>query len=177
MTHDRRRQLIALLDAYPIEREAYLYDGRRQTHPREEMADKVEELFKPTLFQKVMESSKTLVERFGGELTQGGVLGKYAEERQEFLEAIYNVIDAESESLPLSMRLKTPRQLRQEATREFIDMVVTAGGIMSYLGITWEDIQDATTHVIAKNEAKTTDTHEWDDQSKTVLRKNKKVQE
>jgi hypothetical protein len=45
--NDRRRALIALLDQYPLERDLYLHDGRRDVSPRDEFAGKIEALFMP----------------------------------------------------------------------------------------------------------------------------------
>lgn len=44
-TQARRRALLSLLDQYPLERDLYLHDGRREISPRDEFADKIEALF------------------------------------------------------------------------------------------------------------------------------------
>jgi hypothetical protein len=66
--NDRRRALIALLDQYPLERDLFLHEGRRDVSPRDEFAEKIEALYAPSSEEShidyVMGGSRPLLERY-----------------------------------------------------------------------------------------------------------------
>lgn len=124
------------------------------------------------LLQQVLESSVDLVTRFGGTLTERGSFAKFNEESDEFKVAVRDLHQALDEDDP---EYGTPasmvRETKREAARELIDVLVTAGGMASWAGLTWEDICEEVVFVLHKNAAKTPDTHLWDEATKTVRRK------
>jgi hypothetical protein len=171
MTHDRRRALIALLDAYPIEREAYLYDGRRQTHPREEMADRVEELFKPTLFEAIMTASEAYVLRFGGEMDLEGAIGKMREEWKEMHDEIKLV--AIEKSLTFLGVPSEPSEAKELLAKEAIDLLVTIGGVLRALNVPIAMTNQAASDTLSKLNGRTDKDYVWDSKSKTVIKRSK----
>jgi hypothetical protein len=175
--NDRRRALISLLDQYPLERDLYLHDGRRDVSPRDEFAEKIECLFDPSLFQRVMEASKTFVERFpGGHLTFHGAARKMQEEYFEYQHAVGDYAAAKTDDTLPSEHFNSYHELRKEAAREMIDLLVTVGGLGATIGLTWEDIESAARETLDKLDSRTTDTHQWNEETKTVERIGKKVQ-
>jgi hypothetical protein len=217
--NDRRRALIALLDQYPLERDLYLHDGRRDVSPRDEFAEKIEALYAPSseeshidyvmggsrplleryhdalevvrkqaiiiqeleatpsLFQRVMEASKTFVERFpGGHLTFHGAARKMQEEYFEFQRAVGDYAASKTDDTLPSEHFNSYQELRKEAAREMIDLLVTVGGLGATIGLTWEDIQAAARETLDKLDSRTTDTHQWSEDSLTVERIGKKAQ-
>ena len=135
----------------------------------------IEELeAKQTLFQDVMQASKTFVERFpGGRLTSQGAHRKMAEEYAEYQVAMERYEESEHDNTPMSLRLKSPHQLRKEASQELIDLLVTIGGYAASVGLTFEDIESAAHQTLDKLEKRTTETHVWDEKSQTVMKRSK----
>jgi hypothetical protein len=175
--NDRRRALISLLDQYPLERDLFLHEGRRDVSPRDEFAEKIECLFDPSLFQRVMEASKTFVERFpGGKLTFHGAARKMQEEYFEFQHAVGDYAAAKTDDSLPSEHFNSYQELRKEAAREMIDLLVTVGGLGATIGLTWEDIQAAARETLDKLDKRTTETHTWNEDTLTVERIGKKVQ-
>jgi hypothetical protein len=123
-----------------------------------------------TILEDILTSSKTLVNRFeGGRLTYAGVFLKVEEEHREYLEAIGEIVEGQ----PTSFTLGKPETLRAHAAEELVDCLVTLGGMASFAGLTYADIEAAAHKVLAKNAAKNETTHVWDEKSKTVLRRDK----
>jgi hypothetical protein len=116
----------------------------------------------PNLFHDVMTISPTYVKRFGGTPTEVGVLGKLAEEQDEFDKAIGAVIN-EGE---------TPERL-EHMTCEFIDVMVTAGGVLAHYGVSWADIEQAARATLDKLEGRTEELYAWNPVTKTVEKKSK----
>lgn len=116
------------------------------------------------LLRPVLESSEELVFRFRGYLTERGTFKKFNEEVDEFKKAIYayqarhGMVEDQSEDL------------KQEVARELVDVLVTAGGMAAFAGVTWQDIRPAVEHVLDKNIAKNPKTHRWDDTSQSVVK-------
>lgn len=123
-----------------------------------------------SLFQRVMEASAAYVARFNGRLTYTGVLRKADEEYNEYLEAINEIVEGQ----PTSFFLSKPETLRKDAAGELIDALVTLGGVASYAGLTWPDIEQAAADTLDKLDARTTETHVWNPQTRTVERKGRK---
>lgn len=124
------------------------------------------------LLQQVLESSAELVTRFGGTLTERGSFAKFNEESDEFKVAVRDLRAALNDDDP---EYGTPasmlRQIKQETAQELIDVLVTAGGMAAFAGLTWDDIREQVTTVLHKNAAKTPETHLWDEATKTVRRR------
>lgn len=123
-----------------------------------------------TLFQRIMEASAAYVERMGGSQEFQGAIRKMYEEMREYEVALIAYTQARTNETPMSLRLKTPDQLRLETLREYIDFMVTAGGVFAVLGIRFEDIEQAAHDTLAKLDARTTQTHQWNPETKTVER-------
>lgn len=123
----------------------------------------------PSMFQDLLQSSAALVTRFKGKLSYTGVFLKVDEEHREYLEAISEIVEGQ----PMSFNLSKPETLRSAAAEELIDCIVTLGGMASYAGLTWDDIEAAAKHVIKKNTDKTDKTHVWHEETKTVMRRDK----
>jgi fructose/tagatose bisphosphate aldolase len=172
--NDRRRALISLLDQYPLERDLYLHDGRRDVSPRDEFAGKIECLFDPSLFQRVMQASKDYVERFpGGHLTFHGAARKMQEEYFEFQHAVGDYAAAKTDDTLPSEHFNSYQELRKEAAREMIDLLVTVGGLGATIGLTWEDIESAAHDTLDKLDSRTTENYAWYESIKQVAKKSK----
>jgi hypothetical protein len=131
----------------------------------------------PSLFQRVMEASKTFVERFpGGHLTFHGAARKMQEEYFEFQHAVGDYAAAKTDDTLPSEHFNSYQELRKEAAREMIDLLVTVGGLGATIGLTWEDIQAAARETLDKLDKRTTETHTWNEDTLTVERIGKKVQ-
>lgn len=172
----RRRALLAILDQYPMEREAYLNDGRRMVAPRDEFAEKIETLFaedETSLFRDVMQASANYVGRFGGSLSSQGAHGKMAEEYAEYQVAIARYEESAHEDAPLSLRLKSPHQLRKEVAGELIDLLVTIGGYAASVGLEWGEIEQAARDTLDKLGSRTTQDYAWYPSIKQVAKKSK----
>lgn len=163
-----RDKLISLLRQYPVEQSTYLHEGRSLVHPAEEFANKIEALFADDLFMRVMTASAAYVTRFGGELNEQGAIRKMHEEQREFEVATIAYTQARTSDTPLSLRLKSPEQLKREMIREFIDFMVTVGGMFAVLGIDFEDVQQAARDTLAKLDSRDASTHQWNPDTKTV---------
>lgn len=115
----------------------------------------------PNLFRDVMTASLAYVTRFpGGRLTEEGTVKKFDEEVDEFKEEITELVIFNDEA-------------RSHLLEEFIDVMVTAGGIFAYYGIKWSEIERAACEKLKKLTERTTDTHVWHEETKTVIRKSK----
>jgi fructose/tagatose bisphosphate aldolase len=171
MTPDERRaHLRRLLNALPMDRDAYLHEGRAMTRPPvDDLVEKIEALFAddtPSLFQDAMQASKTFVERFpGGHLTEDGTLTKFLEESEEFYEAATdyspyrNAYDAHVH--------------RQKMTGEAFDVMVTMGGVLSFFGVSADEIEQAMRAGLDKLNSRTTENYAWYDSIKQVAKKSK----
>ena len=167
---DTKTRLRQLLTAFLIDQDDLIHDGRVMSRPpMESTIEAIEALFAPqqdTLTQVLM-SSTELIGRFpGGELTERGTFAKFAEESDELKKAIYECQSVISYSFPDN----DITHARNQVASELIDVCVTAGGMAALVGLTTEDILNAAQHVIDKNNLKTTDTHRWDDASKTIVK-------
>lgn len=169
MTHDRRRALIALLDQYPLERDLYLHDGRRECSPREEFADKIEALYTPSLFQRVMEASETYVKRFGGELSIEGALLKVEEEYAEFLTAVEDYVQISESGLHAGIE----SDCEVEAAKEAIDLLVTIGGLLAATQVRYQIVEKAAHFTLDKLDTRKEADYVWDPMSKTVIKRSK----
>lgn len=130
----------------------------------------------PSLFQRVMEASKTFVERFpGGKLTFHGAARKMQEEYFEFQHAVAEYAAAKTDDSLPSEHFNSYQELRKEAAREMIDLFVTAAGLGSTIGLTWEDIEAAARETLDKLDKRTTATHQWNEDTQTVERIGKAV--
>jgi hypothetical protein len=163
--NDRRRALIALLDQYPLERDLYLHEGRRDVSPRDEFAEKIECLFDPSLFQQVMEASETYVTRFGGTPEWDGVIGKYAEESDEFYEAACNYMAYKNDT--------DAKEYAQKMVNEWVDTMVTAGGVLAFIGVSHDAILQGMHETLDKLGKRTTDDYAWYESIKQVAKKSK----
>lgn len=189
----KRDRLISLLRQYAIAEEEHLHDGRVMVPDKrvdEVYADKITALFgdehdpihlealdeikrltsEASLFERIMTASADYVARMGGTLEFQGAIRKMYEEQREFEIALIAYTQALTDDTPMSMRLKTPHQLKREMLREYVDFMVTAGGVFAVLGIDMADIQQATIDTLAKLDARTTETHQWNEQTKTIER-------
>jgi hypothetical protein len=200
--NDRRRALIALLDQYPLERDLYLHDGRRDVSPRDEFAEKIEALYAPSSDEShidyVMGGSRPLLERYHDALE---VVRKQAIIIQE-LEAtpslFQRVMEAsetyvtrfKGEIIPSGAVTKFSEEVeefkeaiddtalfssdtRQHLLEECIDVMVTMGGVLSCYGIQWSEIDAAARAKLKKLDERTTDDYVWDPKSKTVIKRSK----
>jgi NTP pyrophosphatase (non-canonical NTP hydrolase) len=103
-------------------------------------------------------SSDDLNERFDIDPAQQQSLVIFSEEVREFVEAYSNH----------KMGVGT----HEEIVGEFGDLIVVAFQLMRSAGITdIEDVIDGITKVIAKNNAKTRETHEFDPASNKIVRR------
>lgn len=137
----------------------------------DELAELDATILQFNLLQSVLSSSADLVTRFEGELTERGTFAKFNEESDEFKRSAYDCYNAILNDDPEYGSTKSfLREVKQDAARELIDVIVTAGGMASWAGLVWADIEAAAQHVIKKNTAKTKDTHAWNPDTKTVER-------
>lgn len=121
--------------------------------------------------QAVLESSADLVHRFKGTLTRRGTWAKVNEELDELKEAINEYARYTGAGPASANRTSSENDfLRHDVARELIDVIVTLGGMVAEAGLTWDDIAPAVPHTLGKNAAKTTDSHRWDEATKTVVR-------
>jgi hypothetical protein len=138
-------------------------------------ANRIEELeAKQTLFQDVMGASKTFVERFpGGRLTSQGAHRKMAEEYAEYQVAMERYEESTHDDTPMSLRLRSPYQLRKEAAQELVDLLVTIGGYAASVGLEWGDIEQAAHQTLEKLGKRTTDEYAWFESIMQVAKKSK----
>lgn len=167
MTPEQRRaKIMNLLSQCRVDETERLHSGRATipAQPIAYYAEKIEELFvddTPSLFQDVMQASKTFVERFpGGHLTEAGTVTKFGEEAEEFKEAVSDLVIYYDEP-------------RQALIREAFDVMVTMGGVMAYYGIQWPEIEQVMRAGLDKLDKRTTETHTWDEKSQTVMKRSK----
>jgi hypothetical protein len=170
-------------DAYDIQQEM---EGSRPLRERYEDALEVvrkqalciEELeAKQTLFQDVMGASANYVTRFGGELTREGTQRKVDEEIAEFKEAAEDLLFDQNQVKILSLHdVMYPSQFWEDnAAQELIDCLVTLGGMASFARLKWPTIEQAARDTLAKLDKRTPETHQWNDDTKTVERIGKTV--
>jgi hypothetical protein len=129
---------------------------------------------KQSLFQDVMGASKTFVERFpGGRLTSQGAHRKMAEEYAEYQVAMERYEESTHDDTPMSLRLRSPYQLRKEAAQELVDLLVTIGGYAASVGLEWGDIEQAAHQTLEKLGKRTTDEYAWFESIMQVAKKSK----
>jgi hypothetical protein len=184
MTPEQRATLQELIEAntstWTNDLEGYASSGITQySIDTDPVIDYVEDLLAakdkdPSLFQRVMEASKTFVERFpGGKLTFHGAARKMQEEYFEYQHAVGDYAAAKTDDTLPSEHFNSYQELRKEAAREMIDLLVTVGGLGATIGLTWNDIEAAARETLDKLDSRTTDDYAWDDNSKTVMKKSK----
>jgi phosphoribosyl-ATP pyrophosphohydrolase len=157
--NDRRRALIALLDQYPLERDLYLHDGRRDVSPRDEFADKIECLFDPSLLDRLWVSSTGLMDRFNANPSIKQALDRMMSEVVELIIAANDTYGTSND----------------EIAQEAADVTVTLINVLRACGIDQEQFVQACEAVIVKNGLKTDKTHQLQVKTQGVERIGEKV--
>jgi NTP pyrophosphatase (non-canonical NTP hydrolase) len=145
MTPEQRRaQLRRLLNALPMERDAYLHDGRAMTRPPvDDLVDKIEALFAdemPSMLDRLWKSSTGLLKRFDARPSVKQAVERMMSEIVELIVAAHDTDDAVFEA--------------EDIAKEAADVWVTVINVLNATGVSQEQLETAIEAVMDSNDKK-----------------------